>query len=115
MKIVVDLDGTLCHTPETRTEDGRFLEHHYPECEPYPERIARVNQLYDEGHTIVIDTARGASTGLNWLEFTAEQLAGWGVRYHQLRVGVKIGADLYIDDRAMRPEEFLDDSEQDAT
>jgi hypothetical protein len=111
---VIDLDNTLCHTPETRTEDGQFLEYHYDECVPYQDRIAQVNQLYDAGHTIVIDTARGASTGLDWLEFTARQLAEWGLRYHRLRVGLKAGGDLYIDDRAMRPEEFFNDSQQDA-
>jgi len=110
MKLIFDLDGTLCRTGETRTEDGRFLEQHYEECVPYMDRIAEVNQLYDEGHTIVVDTARGASTGINWLEFTVKQLASWGLRYHELRMGTKAGGDLYIDDKSVRPEEFFSDS-----
>jgi hypothetical protein len=114
VKYVIDLDGTLCHTPETRTEGGQFLERHYDECVPYTDRIAAVNQLYDEGHMIVIDTARGASTGINWLAYTIRQLASWGLRYHKLHVGMKAGGDLYIDDRALRPEEFFNDCQQDA-
>jgi hypothetical protein len=118
MKYVIDLDGTLCRTPETRTEDGGFVERHYDECTPYMDRIEAVNKLYDAGHTIIIDTARGASSGTNWLEYTRRQLASWGLRYHRLRVGVKIGADVYVDDRAIRPEDFFpevlsDDSQQD--
>ena len=109
MRYIFDLDGTLCHTPESRGPDGGFLERHYGECTPYPSRIAAVNRLYDEGHTIVIDTARGASTGVNWLPLTTQQLANWGLRYHKLRVGTKAGGDLYIDDRSVRPEEFFND------
>ena len=41
-----DLDGTLCHT------DGN----NYNDSTPKKKRIERVNELYEEGNTIIIDT-----------------------------------------------------------
>ena len=84
-----DIDGTLC----TKT-DGR-----YEEAEPFHQRIAVVNRLYDTGHTIVLFTARGTVTGINWRDLTERQLSAWQVKYHQLLFG-KPQADIFIDDRA---------------
>lgn len=86
-----DLDGTLC----TNTY-GKYLE-----AIPYETAVKEVNRLYDSGHTIIIDTARGASSGIDWLEQTKNQLASWGVNYHELRVGKKINADVFIDDKSI--------------
>jgi len=86
-----DLDGTLC---DTRGKD-------YAGSVPIMGRIRRVNKLYQIGHTIIIDTARGTGSGEDWHERTAEQLARWGVLHHELRVGIKLPADIYVDDRAI--------------
>lgn len=86
-----DLDGTLC----SKT-DGK-----YNEAEPFVDRIAIVNKLYDEGHKIIIETARGSSTKKNWYSVTENQLKTWGVKYHILRTGQKIEADIYIDDKSI--------------
>ena len=51
-----DLDGTLCNT------DGN----NYKDSTPKKERIEIVNTLYDQGHTILIDTARGCVSGKNY-------------------------------------------------
>jgi len=92
-----DLDGTLC-----TTEGGR-----YEKAKPIPEAIERVNQLYEAGHRIIIDTARGSGTGQDYAELTRRQLQEWGLRCHELRCGAKIPADVYVDDRSLRPEEWL--------
>jgi len=89
-----DLDGTLC----TNTY-GKYLE-----SIPYKTAIKEVNRLYDEGHTIIIDTARGGTSKIDWREKTEKQLQSWGVKYHQLRVGEKINADLFIDDKSINAE-----------
>ena len=88
-----DLDGTLCHTEGM--EYGRAV--------PIQEMIDYLNRLYMDGHRIVIDTARGSGTGEDWFSRTTMQLANWGVMYHKLRTGVKIPADVYIDDRSINP------------
>jgi hypothetical protein len=69
------------------------------------ERIAVVNKLYDTGYKIKIFTARGQYSGTDRSEFTKKQLAEWGVKYHELVS--KTAAHLYIDDLAVRPEEFF--------
>jgi hypothetical protein len=85
-----DIDGTLC----TNTEGA------YEMARPDAVMIGRLNSLYDEGHRIVLYTARGSTTGIDWRDFTEKQLASWGVQYHELFFG-KPQADLYIDDRGM--------------
>ena len=85
-----DIDGTLC----TNTEGA------YDEAEPYPDVVARVNELFGEGHHIILMTARGSTTGIDWRPTTEAQLKAWGVRYHELHLG-KPTADIYIDDKAV--------------
>lgn len=91
-----DLDDTLCE-----------YKGYHSKAKPYRERIAKVNQLYDLGHIIIIETARGSMSGKNWQEFTENQLKKWGLKYHQLRTGVKIHADFYIDDKAINEKDFF--------
>ena len=94
---VFDLDGTLCDTK------GNY----YEKATPKKDRIRLVNDLYDDGHTIIIDTARGCASGKNWWYFTVEQLKSWGVKFHTLRTGVKFGADIFIDDKGFNDKEFF--------
>jgi hypothetical protein len=69
------------------------------------ERIERVNGLYDSGNTIVYFTARGSTTGIDWTDFTRDQLESWGARYHRLILG-KPEADVYVDDKGIHSEVF---------
>lgn len=98
MTLCFDLDGTLC---EHRT-DGK-----YDLAAPYTARIDWLNHLHERGHRIIIDTARGSETGVDWRTATEQQLAGWGVLYHELRVGDKPYADVYVDDRAIEADEYF--------
>jgi len=83
-----DLDGTLC----TNTWGD------YDSARPFPWAIERVNALARAGHRILIFTARGGTTGIDWRERTEAQLMTWGVRYDELILG-KPQADVYVDDR----------------
>ncbi len=87
--LVVDIDGVLATIVPGND---------YTLSQPMPENIARVNALFDAGHHIVLFTARGSKTGIDWRSTTEAQMAEWGVRYHELRLG-KPAADHYIDDR----------------
>lgn len=95
---IFDLDNTLCIT------QGNDYEH----SEPLYDRIEIVNQLYFEGHHIIIDTGRGLESGIDWQEYTENQLRLWGVRYHELRVAKKLKYHYYVDDRAFNAEEFFE-------
>ena len=85
-----DIDGTICNNTY-----GKYVE-----AVPIPDRIAYINYLFDNGHTIKMFTARGSTTNINWTQNTAKQLKKWGVKYHKLYFG-KPSYDLFIDDKAM--------------
>ena len=89
MIIYVDIDETICNTPDSRD---------YAKETPILCRIERINQLYDQGNRIVYWTARGTSTKIDWRDVTEEQFSGWGVKYHELHFG-KPHYDLFIDDK----------------
>src|SRR5205085_1356228 len=68
----------------------------YDRACPRPSTIAAINSLYDAGHTVILSTARGSTTGRDWTEVTARQLREWGVKHHRLVFG-KPAADYYVD------------------
>ena len=91
----VDLDGTLC----SNTNGA------YEHAVPFKNRIEKINQLYNNGNIININTARGATTGIDWYDLTVRQLQDWGIKYHSLTVGKKHHYDFIIDDKAINPKE----------
>jgi len=97
MKICFDLDGTLC----TNTYGQ------YEKAEPFHSRIELVNKLYEQDNYIIIESARGSTTKIDWNEFTLNQLNAWGLKFHFLRTGTKIDADLYIDDKAISDKQYF--------
>ncbi len=90
MTYCFDIDGTLC----TNTNGE------YHQAQPFPKIINEVNRLFQAGHRIVLYTARGGTTGIDWRALTEQQLRDWRVRYHILQMG-KPSADVYIDDKAI--------------
>ena len=96
MTFCFDIDGTLC----TNTHGD------YEKAVPFPEVIARVNDLYKAGHRILLFTARGSTTGIDWRMVTERQMRDWGVKYHDLQLG-KPNADVFVDDRAVNVQDWL--------
>ena len=109
MKYVVDIDGTICDKP-----DGCVDDKNYHNSVPKRDRIALLNNLYDQGNTIVYFTARGMGrhnddASLATADFgyiTELQLKEWGCKYHNLVLG-KPSGDYYIDDKAVNSEDFF--------
>ena len=97
MKIIVDIDETICKYEDVRE---------YPLAIPIQENIDKINRLYDEGNEIIYYTARGSVTGLDWFDLTKEQFATWECKYHHLSVGEKPHYDLLICDKTKRIEEI---------
>tara|TARA_R100000030_G_scaffold18556_1_gene12861 strand:+ start:21409 stop:21756 length:348 start_codon:yes stop_codon:yes gene_type:complete len=101
---VFDIDGTLCSLT-----DGN-----YESAMPFKNRIQMVNDLYHQGHTIILNTARGMGRTKNnqelanemFREITENQLKNWGVNYHQLFMGKPAG-DTYVDDKGEKDEDFF--------
>lgn len=105
MRYVFDLDNTLCDTK--KKEDGNW---DYLNSDPFEDRIKVVNDLYDNGHYIIVETARGCVSKKNWYEETYHQLVRFGLKFHELRSGVKFNADFFIDDKAINSEDFFNGS-----
>ena len=99
MNIYVDIDETICVSPEDRN---------YANANPIPERIDRINKLYDEGNRIVYWTARGTVSGIDWVKVTMNQFKEWGVKYHQVKFN-KPAYDLFIDDKNINSETYFSD------
>lgn len=105
MTYVFDIDGTLCTKPEGQD---------YEASEPIRERVDVVNYLYEQGNTIIMQTARGMGRYENnpqkaienFYALTAKQLKSWGVKYHMLFLGKPAG-DIYVDDKGLRDEDFF--------
>ncbi len=91
-----DLDGTLCSQ-----------EKNYIDAVPFPKAVEEVNRLYSLGNKIIIFTARGASSGIDWTEVTKDQLSRWTIKYHELIMNKKPSFDIVIDDKAIRADEWL--------
>ena len=89
MRLIFDIDGTIC----TQEED-------YKNAKPIYEVIEKINRHYEDGDFIILQTARGTMTGINWIDVTTKQLAEWGVKYDELHFGKPAG-DIYIDDKAV--------------
>ena len=97
MRYCIDVDGTICSQ-----------EVDYNKTKPFKGRIKKINNLYNQGHYIIYFTARGSTTGIDWYKVTKAQLNLWGCKFHELIMG-KIEADCFIDDKAIKPEEFFDE------
>tara|TARA_R100001163_G_C4992800_1_gene144770 strand:- start:261 stop:563 length:303 start_codon:yes stop_codon:yes gene_type:complete len=100
MIYLVDIDGVLCN--ETLGD--------YKNSKPNYKNIERVNKMFDEGHTIKIFTGRGSATGIDWREFTGNQLDGWGVKYHELILGKPV-CDYIIDDKNIALKDWESDDD----
>jgi hypothetical protein len=89
MIYIVDIDNTICISENSN----------YYQSRPIFDRIQKVNQLHDAGHTIIYWTARGMNSGKNWEQLTKYQLNEWGCKYNQLLMN-KPMYDVWVDDKA---------------
>lgn len=104
--LVLDLDKTLCS--EKRSNET------YADVLPNTELIDAINKLHDNGAEVYIESARNMLTqghneskviknvGLTTLEWLDKN----NINYDGLKFGKTIGS-CYIDDKALRPKEFI--------
>ena len=112
--LVVDIDGTLCGI--------NSVGQSYAELAPQLNIIEKVREYQAKGYRILLFTSRSMKTYNNNLglinKHTApvllEWLAKWDVPYDEILFGKPWPRNkgFYIDDRAIRPDEFLKLSEE---
>jgi len=91
-----DIDNTICKT----------IKSDYKKSKPILKNIKCINDLYNQGHTIKIYTARymGRTNDNPRLAkkkakgITLNQLKKWKVKFHKIYFG-KPSSDFYIDDK----------------
>jgi capsule biosynthesis phosphatase len=101
MRIIVDLDGTIC--PIKKPGET------YSDLLPNDGAVAKLRELKDAGHYIIIQTARNMATCDSNLgkvmknvgKITLEWLEIHDIPYDEIFFG-KPNGDIYIDDRAFR-------------
>lgn len=106
---IIDIDRTICSDP--------IVHGDYSTCLPDRIMIDKTNELFDEGHTIILFTARGMRTyqediidiHINVKPVLVDWLKQNGVQYNKLIMGKPWGPNVhYIDDRNMSFKEFLE-------
>lgn len=97
-RFVFDIDGVIA----LKRDD---LD--YKEALPNTKMIEIINKLYDWGNEIVLHTARGYVTGIDWEPTTRKQMEDWGVKYTELHMG-KPNADFYVDDKMIGIDTLFD-------
>ena len=91
-----DFDETICI---------RNAGDDYTKAFPIKGVVEYINRLYDNGHKILIFTARGASSNKYWLDVTYEQCLKWGLKFHTINPR-KPSYDVIIDDKAINAVDF---------
>lgn len=111
---IMDIDGTICES--NQNEDGTY---DYPNATPIQPVIDRINQLYDQGNTIILSTARGMRTHKGdtkkikqyVLPVLVEWLQKHNVKYHDVRIGKPWGEKpIYVDNRNISVKTFAYDN-----
>ncbi|RYZ92200.1 MAG: capsular biosynthesis protein [Proteobacteria bacterium] len=108
-KLVVDIDGTLCPI--------KTVDENYSDLVPFPAMVKMLRAYAADGFEIVLHTARNMKTyeaNLGLINkhtgpVLTEWLEKWEIPYDELYLGKPWpGVDgFYVDDRAVRPDEFL--------
>ena len=93
MIYVFDLDGTLI-----KTEGMDYMG-----AKPIRKRIDKLHELANEGHIIIIQTARNKTHEA----ITVAQLETFNIPYHGLSIGEKVPGDVYIDDKGINDKDFF--------
>ena len=92
-----DLDNTICTTKGSS----------YSKSKPRTDVIKLINNLYDQGHIIKINTARYMGRNKDDIKRANKQgylktlklLKKWKIKFNKFSIS-KLSADIYIDDRS---------------
>ena len=108
--VVIDVDGTLCPIKKPDEE--------YADLKPYPGMVEQLRQLREDYDAyIILQTSRQMRTyagnvgkiNANTAPVLLEWLKKWNIPYDEIHYGKPWAGKhgVYVDDRAVRPDEFL--------
>lgn len=99
---IIDIDNTICDTPYINRVNR------YDLSSPRIKNIIKINSLYNKGNYIIYWTSRGNSTGIDWLQYTNNQLLSWGCLFHKLNMN-KPNYDIWVDDKSINDKDFFNE------
>lgn len=109
LTFIFDIDGTLCPI--------KGADEKYEDMIPYTEMVERIREYKKQGARIVLFTSRNMNTyngniGLinaNTAKVILEWLMKWDIPYDEIIYGKPWPGHngFYVDDRTVRPDEFL--------
>lgn len=109
LTFIVDIDGTLCPIKKKNEK--------YEDLIPYPAIVDKIREYKNEGAKIVLFTSRNMNSyqgniGLinaNTAKILLKWLEKWEIPYDEIIYGKPWPGHegFYVDDRAVRPDEFL--------
>lgn len=107
--LVMDVDGTICPI--------RKPEQSYADILPYPEVVAMLRQYKSEGFHILLHSSRNMNSYEGnigqIIAKTGKQMMAWldrhAIPYDEVHLGKPWAGKggFYVDDKAIRPDEFL--------
>ena len=97
-RFVFDIDGVIAKL---------VPDNDYAKAQPNKKMINLINKLYYMGNAIILHTARGYVSGIDWREVTEQQLKNWNLHYNELHFG-KPNADYYVDDKMIGMNKLLE-------
>ncbi len=109
LTFIFDVDGTLC--PIKKKDEQ------YEDLIPYPEMVDRIREYKDGGAKIVLLTSRNMNSyngnigliNVNTARVLLDWLDKWKIPYDEIIYGKPWPGNhgFYVDDRTVRPSEFL--------
>lgn len=112
LSFIFDIDGTIC---PIKKKDEK-----YEDLVPYPEMVEKIREYKEGGATITLFTSRNMNTykgniGLinaNTAKIILAWLDKWNIPYDEIIYGKPWPGHkgFYVDDRTIRPDEFLNKS-----
>lgn len=110
LKLIFDIDGTIC---PIKRKDGK-----YEDLIPDSEMVKKIRWYKDQGAQIVFFTSRNMNSyngnigkiNANTAKIIISWLDKWNIPYDEIIYGKPWPGHfgLYIDDRTVRPDEFLE-------
>lgn len=109
MSLIIDIDGTLC---QIKHKDESYID-----LVPYESVVNKIKEYRSQGVKIVLFTSRNMNSyngniGLinaNTAKVLLEWLGKWDIPYDEIIYGKPWPGHygFYVDDRTVRPDEFL--------
>ncbi|MFT3982535.1 MAG: capsular biosynthesis protein [Lachnospiraceae bacterium] len=109
MSFIFDIDGTIC--PIKKKDEQ------YADLVPYPEMVGKIRAYKDQGAKIILFTSRNMNSyqgnigmiNANTAKVILAWLEKWQIPYDEIIYGKPWPGHrgFYVDDRTVRPDEFL--------